>query len=107
MTVYVDDMRARFGRMIMCHMVADTDAELREMARKIGVAERWHQGDHFDICLSKRAMAVELGAVEVTKRQLGAMRILRRRRGRSGPLPSPEEGSQLLAELWARRGCHD
>ena len=97
--MYVDDMPAPYGRMILCHMVADTDAELREMARRISVDERWHQGDHFDICRSKRAIAVQLGAVEVTRQQLGAMRILHRRRRRLGPLPSPQEANRLLAEL--------
>lgn len=74
MTVYVDDMRAPFGRLIMCHMVADTEDELLAMADKIGVARRWHQypgGDksHFDICLTKRAIAVAAGAVEIEARQ--------------------------------------
>ncbi len=32
MAFYVDDMEARFGRMKMCHMIADTTEELLEMA---------------------------------------------------------------------------
>lgn len=59
MSVYVDDMAARFRRMVMCHMLADTDDELHAMADRIGVARRWHQGDHYDICLAKRALAIE------------------------------------------------
>ena len=43
MPVYVDNMKAQFGRMIMCHMVADTDEELHAMAAKIGVQRKWHQ----------------------------------------------------------------
>lgn len=75
MAVYVDTMRAPYGRMVMCHMVADTRAELLAMADTIGVARKWlqHEGthlEHFDIALSKRAAAVRAGAVELTMRQL-------------------------------------
>ncbi|WP_234775233.1 DUF4031 domain-containing protein [Paraburkholderia tropica] len=78
MTVYVDDMRAAYGRMVMCHMIADTDDELHAMAAAIGVARRWHQKtgtprSHYDIALSKRAAAVMRGAVEITWRQASAM----------------------------------
>lgn len=71
----------------MCHMVADTDEELRQMAAQIGVARRWHQKpdsphSHYDICLSKRAHAVELGALEVDRRGLAAV-IRARRQARS------------------------
>jgi len=71
MSVYVDDMEAPFGRMIMCHMVADTHTELVEMADKIGVGRHWiqkagHVGEHFDIAKSKRKLAVEHGAIEIT-----------------------------------------
>ena len=81
--VYVDDMRAHLGRMVMCHMLADTDEELHEMASKIGVARRWHQKSgtpqsHYDICLSKRAIAVRLGASEIDR--TGVAEIIRAKR---------------------------
>lgn len=83
MTVYVDDMRAKFGRLVMCHMIADTDEELHAMAQRIGVARRWHQKpgthqSHYDICMTKRALAVAAGAVEITMRDTA--RICRERR---------------------------
>lgn len=76
MTVYVYDMRARYGRMVMCHMVADSDAELLAMADKIGLPRKWHQHagtyrSHFDISLCKRALAIKHGAREITRHQLG------------------------------------
>ncbi|HET7111693.1 MAG TPA: DUF4031 domain-containing protein [Gemmatimonadales bacterium] len=89
MSVYVDDMKAAFGRMKMCHMVADSNAELLAMVDRIGVARKWIQAEgtsreHFDIALSKRAEAVKAGAVEITMRQL-AMRT-RNREGPNAPL---------------------
>jgi len=77
-TVYVDDMRAPYGRMVMCHMMAADLDELHAMAKLIGVQRRWFQGDHYDICLSKRKRAIEAGAEEVSARQLVAMRKARR-----------------------------
>jgi hypothetical protein len=77
-SVYVDDMRAPFGRMIMCHMVADSTDELLAIADRIGLARKWiqHAGthrEHFDICLGKRAIAVKHGAQEITWRDLAMM----------------------------------
>lgn len=68
MSVYVDDAIFPFGRMMMCHMVADTREELLEMADKIGVARKWIQDygtpkEHFDICKSKREVAIANGAI--------------------------------------------
>ncbi len=99
MTVYVDDMRAKFGRLVMCHMIADTDEELHAMADKIGVARRWHQGDHYDIALSKRALAVAAGAKEITQRECAIMAMHRRR---TGVMPSLEDVPQLKEEMVAR-----
>lgn len=83
MPVYVDDMRAPYGRLILCHMLADTDDELHAMADKIGVARRWHQKagtyqSHYDIALSKRALAVANGAIEIDRQ--GVANILRSKR---------------------------
>lgn len=77
MSVYVDDMRAKFGRMTMCHMIADSTDELLTMADRIGVARKWIQKpgtrlEHFDICLAAKAKAVAAGAVEITQRELAA-----------------------------------
>jgi len=82
-SVFVDDMRAPFGRMVMCHMTADSTTELLAMANRIGVARRWLQRggtewEHFDICLSKRALAVKAGAVETTAVAEARKRIARR-----------------------------
>lgn len=82
MTVYVDDMKAPYGRMIMCHMVTDdpTFEELHRMADLIGVARKWFQGNHYDIAKSKRALAVQAGAVEITRREAGRMMVEQRRK---------------------------
>lgn len=83
MTVYVDNMEVPFGRMTMCHMIADSSEELLAMADKIGVQRIWIQyrgtyKEHFDIAKGKRALAVANGAKEITMMELG--RILTSRR---------------------------
>lgn len=76
MSVYVDHPLWPYGRMKMCHMIADTLDELHAMADKIGISRRWFQGPpkhktpHYDICKSRRAFAVQHGAKEVTSREL-------------------------------------
>ena len=73
MTVYVDESIFGYGRMIMCHMWADTLDELHAMADRIGMARRWFQQPpkaswcHYDISKSMRAKAVAAGAVEVDR----------------------------------------
>jgi hypothetical protein len=83
MPVYVDDMRADYGRMKMCHMIADTKEELLAMAGRIGLSMRWLQKEgtsheHFDVCLSRRKLAVSAGAIEITQKELGRMLHARR-----------------------------
>jgi hypothetical protein len=72
MAVYVDGEENKFRRMIMCHMFADTIAELHEMAEKIGMRREWFQPlsfPHYDVAKGRRALAVEYGAVEVNRKQ--------------------------------------
>lgn len=67
MAVYVDNAFIPFGRMVMCHMEADTLDELHEMADKLGLKRSWFQDKsipHYDVSKSIRAKAVELGAIE-------------------------------------------
>ncbi|WP_299933407.1 DUF4031 domain-containing protein [uncultured Pelagimonas sp.] len=73
MSVYVDNPQHRVGRMVMCHMLADSIAELMVMADTIGVDRKWFQPQrhpHFDICKAKRTLAIKAGAIEVDRRAL-------------------------------------
>jgi hypothetical protein len=80
LTVYVDRQRNPYRGMVMCHMLADTEAELHAMADRIGARREWYQRDastpHYDVPLSRRAAAIEFGAVEIGRRETVA--IIRR-----------------------------
>lgn len=80
MTVYVDqitDYRGAVGGYVgrvsqkWCHMTADTLDELHAMADKIGLRRGWFQQSHllhlchYDLTPSRRAAAVQAGAVEI------------------------------------------
>lgn len=77
MTVYVDDMAASFGRMRMCHMIADTLEELHTMADRLELQRNWFQrsrsGPHYDLSKTKRAEAIAFGAREISLRQCACM----------------------------------
>ena len=75
MAVYVDDMFQPFGRMIMCHMMADTADELMQAAKRIDLPARYLQcpgtwKEHFDVSKTKRAAAVAAGAIEISQGEL-------------------------------------
>ena len=76
MSVYLDKARNRFGRMVMCHMIADTLDELHEMAAAIGMRREWFQPlsfPHYYVSLSRRRIDVTLGAVELDRREFVAV----------------------------------
>lgn len=70
MPVYVDRAENAYGRMVMCHMIADSPDELHTMADTIGIARKWFQTPpkasfwHYDIAKSKRALAIKAGAID-------------------------------------------
>ena len=82
MAVYVDKADIPYGRMIMCHMVADTLEELHAMAERIGVRRKWFQGQgstpHYDVCLSKKRLAIGFGAEEIGRHRF--VEIIRQNR---------------------------
>ena len=89
MAVYVDRARNPHRRMIMCHMIADTEAELHAMAAAIGMKRAWFQPrsfPHYDLSQTRRREAVRLGAIEVDRRQLVA--VMRRVRALTNPDPA-------------------
>lgn len=88
MTVYVDEFRvyapggpACFRRG-SCHMSADTEAELHEMAARIGLRRAWFQAHssmpHYDLTEIRRAQALAAGAVFCPAREQARRRIAAR-----------------------------
>lgn len=81
MPVYVDNMRTgaevpnkwtgRTVRGKWSHLTADTDEELHEFARRLGLRREYHQPfpkhsrSHYDVTDAKRELAIKLGAIAV------------------------------------------
>ena len=86
MACFVDTVRSYPGKGLrfteFCHLLADTRAELHAMADQLGIPRRFFQDHpwrwHHDLPEQLRARAIELGAVEVTMHDVGA--LLRSRR---------------------------
>ncbi|WP_260927444.1 DUF4031 domain-containing protein [Novosphingobium sp. 9] len=119
MTCYVDDVRHRFGNMVMCHLWADTLDELLAMVDRIGVQRKWIQGHptlsfgkhrhaswvHFDIALSKKQLAIQAGAV-LTDRY-GPVEHTARLALRSDDADCRERAERKLATIAEIRGRND
>lgn len=60
-----------------CHLVGDTEEELHSFAKKLGLKRQWfqqrHKLSHYDLNKSKRAKAVEMGAIEVSRKKIVIM----------------------------------
>lgn len=86
MTVYVDQEKNKYRHMLMSHLVADSIDELHAMADRLGLKRRWFQVSnngtpHYDVCQTKRALAISLGAIEIDRRKM--TELMKRYRARS------------------------
>ena len=78
---YVDSVRsypdAGLRHTEFCHLLADTRSELHAMADALGIPSRFFQDHpwrwHHDLPAPLRPRAVELGAIEVTMHDVGAL----------------------------------
>jgi hypothetical protein len=62
--------------MKMSHLVADSLGELHAMASRIGLKREWFQSKstpHYDVCQAKRVLAIQEGAIVITRRELVAI----------------------------------
>lgn len=71
MPVLVDDARWPWRDTYWCHLVSDSNLnELHEFASHLGCRRLGFQGDHYDIDVITRELAIDLGATPVTSREL-------------------------------------
>ncbi len=118
MTVYVDELRHSSDRPPFhrgsCHLTADTIEELHELASRIGLKREWYQPlswPHYDLTASKRALAIEAGAVFVPGKQLATVRLAARKEAfaRLGPGAQPIElvllAVRIAEEMTAKGGA--
>jgi len=81
MSVYVDAigpvvMNKNWQWPTACHMIADTEDELHDMARYLNLLPQWVQKKnnnipHYDLTENKRKQAVKLGCIEIGLQEMG------------------------------------
>lgn len=100
MTVYIDDMYrypiGQFRNMKMSHMIATTEEELHAMADRLGLKRSWYQGDHYDVSLFKRDLAIRYGAVPIEYKTCALMCAVRKM---GGALPDPSNAREIWEKL--------
>ncbi len=104
MTCYVDvvkhypDAGLRFTD--FCHLLADTRDELHQLAGELGVPRRFFQDHawrwHYDLPSHLRADALDLGARELTTREVA--QLLRQRRAQASRVTSTTTSSSDTPE---------
>lgn len=73
MAVYVDSANILWHGMIVSHLIADDLDELHTLAIAIGLKKEWFQDKvypHYDVNLEKKKLAIKMGALEVTSKDI-------------------------------------
>ena len=71
MTILVDQARWPWRDTLWCHLVSDDNlAELHEFAGRLGARRVGFQGDHYDIDIDTRELAIHAGATPLDSREL-------------------------------------
>lgn len=71
MTILVDAARWPWRETLWCHLVSDSNfEELHTFAARLGCRRIGFQGDHYDINIDSRTLAVEYGAQVCDSREL-------------------------------------
>ena len=84
MSVYVDDAVIHWRGQRWAHLMADTLDELHAFAARLGIPRRAFQdktsGAHYDVTTELRALALQLGAVAISRhRDREQMRVVIRK----------------------------
>ena len=71
MTILVDEARWPWRETLWCHLVSDDNlGELHEFAGRLGMRRVGFQGDHYDIDIDMRDVAISLGATPADSRDM-------------------------------------
>lgn len=71
MAILVDHARWDWRETTWCHLISDTDFdELHTFAGELGCRRVGFQGDHYDIDIDTRTVALELGAMPCESREI-------------------------------------
>ena len=90
MATYVDEAIWEWRGRRWCHLTADSDEELHELAARLGLLRQWFQtkperpwADHYDLPEEIRVQAIACGARPLTTLEMGRLQARRRDAARS------------------------
>lgn len=73
--VYIGTLEFEYKGMLMSHMGSPNLEALHRIAVKLGIRKWFHDDDkhlhpHYDVCKSKKQLAIKLGVIEIDDKEL-------------------------------------